>query len=429
MPAAFVTFCLGAAMLLPGTVGMLLAPAKKRTSAATIGAAAICIVLGFPLGFVFSFAPWIALFLQAALFLVWGQFVFPSERLNAAITGGAHLLSAALSLWICAALYLPDMPFGAILSLPVPQLVCFCLLLQSTAAVFVSAISVIAIVLFFKRGERKLNLIWLLYPLFPLCQYALIDRYVPAAADTALRQVLYLSLATAICVAADVTLAFGVRSVRRSAALRVRVHALQQQIEAQSVYYRQVAGYYEQLRRIRHDVRNHAYTMQLLLGEQDASKIRLYCEQLKKSNRIDMLEPVCAHPIADLFLSQKVSDLCARGIRLDLSMHIPSEVRVSNGDLLSALDNLIECAAAACGEAGTDRIALEGDCTAPFLILKVSPAFALKAPLSDQLHPQSASTRLNTLHRLAERYAGNLSVRSTEQTESTVLLLEEGAQV
>ena len=428
MPAASATFLIGTAILLPCTAGMLLAPVKKRSPAVSVGTAAICLGLGFPLGLAFSFAPWIALCLQAALFFLWGQFVFSTERTAVAIECGAFLLFGAVTLFACAALYLPDMPFGAILSLPVPQLVCFCLLLQSTAAVFVSAISVIAIVLFFKRGERKLNLIWLLYPLFPLCQYALIDRYVPAAADTALRQVLYLSLATAICVAADVTLAFGVRSIQRSAALRTRFRALRQQIDAQSVYYRQVTGYYEQLRRIRHDVRNHAYTMQLLLKEQDADRIRLYCEELRKSNRIDMLEPVCAHPIADLFLSQKAVDLRARGLDLRLSLRIPAEVRIANGDLLSALDNLIECAAAACAETGTDRIVLEGDRSAPFLILKVRPAFAVRTPLADRLHPQNASAQLNALHRIAARYAGSLSVHSGEQAESTVLLLEEGAQ-
>ena len=41
---------------------------------------------------------------------------------------------------------------------------------------------------------------------------------------------------------------------------------------------------------------------------------------------------------------------------------------------------------------------------------------------------QNASAQLNALHRLTARYAGSLSVHSGEQAESTVLLLEEGAQ-
>jgi hypothetical protein len=424
MKAAISALLLSAAALLPCFIGMPFSCGRRAHPRWMFLSALLCFAICFSTALAAPDLKFLPVLISAALFLAWAVLFSgeaPHIRLAAA---AAHLCGAVVSFMIAVLTLLPDRSPSTVFSLTFPQLCCFSLILLFTGVIPMCAVSILMRI-FLRRGDdRRTNLVWLLFLPFPLCQYFLIDRSLPAD-DAGYRQAIYLLLAVVLCLGADVALAFGVRSVARSAALRTRYDALNRQIKAQTVYYRQVAEYCERIRQLRHDLRNHVYTVKILLAD-DPGKASAYAEQLRKESLSAASAPLCAHPIADLFLSQKLADLAKEGLTLRLDLSLPAALHIPNGDLIAALDHLIEYAAACCRERHGTEITLHAVYAEPFLILKVEPAFA-RAP--HRIPRETEPTGIVVLKRLAERYAGDLSVRDAQGTETAVLLLREGAAV
>lgn len=109
---------------------------------------------------------------------------------------------------------------------------------------------------------------WALYLAFPASQYLLIYGWVIfLRTDFILRRVLMLLLALAICTAADALLFTAIRGMAQRSELKARNDLLARQIDRQNEHYAALTAQYENLRRIRHDISSHLYTMQLLLQE------------------------------------------------------------------------------------------------------------------------------------------------------------------
>lgn len=424
MSTAVVNLLFSAAALLPCFVGLPFSVGRRVRPVWLPLSAVLCFALCFAFALAFPQLPLLPALLCAALYLAWGMLLFSERWYLRLAVAASHLLGAVLSIWITVATLLPNGTLADALALPLPSLFSFCLLLLFTGVLPMSAVPILMRILLRRGDDRRSNLVWLMFPPFPLCQFFLIDRVLSRNGMDEL-QALYLLFAVLLCLGSDVALAFGVRSVERSAALRARYAALNRQIAAQTVYYRQVADYLERIRQMRHDLRNHVYTLRILL-EENPAEAAAYSEQLRRERPLGAPAQLCAHPIADLYLSQKLSDLAKENLVLKLDLCIPAALKIPNGDLIGALDNLIACAANVCRRTHETQITLSADYAAPFLILKVDPAFAVKARRSPR---EEAETDVAVLLRLAERYAGNLSVRDTQGTEATVLLLQEGASV
>ena len=71
-----------------------------------------------------------------------------------------------------------------------------------------------------------------------------------------------LLLALAICTAADALLFTAIRGMAQRSELKARNDLLARQIDRQNEHYAALTAQYENLRRIRHDISSHLYTMQ-----------------------------------------------------------------------------------------------------------------------------------------------------------------------
>lgn len=153
---------------------------------------------------------------------------------------------------------------------------------------------------------------WALYLAFPASQYLLIYGWVIfLRTDFILRRVLMLLLALAICTAADALLFTAIRGMAQRSELKARNDLLARQIDRQNEHYAALTAQYENLRRIRHDISSHLYTMQLLLQEGQYDEAAAYSAEVTEACRFRSDLGACENPVVDAFLYSRTEELRA----------------------------------------------------------------------------------------------------------------------
>ena len=204
---------------------------------------------------------------------------------------------------------------------------------------------------------------WALYLAFPASQYLLIYGWVIfLRTDFILRRVLMLLLALAICTAADALLFTAIRGMAQRSELKARNDLLARQIDRQNEHYAALTAQYENLRRIRHDISSHLYTMQLLLQEGQYDEAAAYSAEVTEACRFRSDLGACENPVVDAFLYSRTEELRAQGYTLQLQVCIPAETGIRNADMVVAFGNLLDNAAEACRDAGEKRLSLSARC-------------------------------------------------------------------
>lgn len=257
---------------------------------------------------------------------------------------------------------------------------------------------------------------WLLLLLFPISQYVLLSGWFsPENVSANFRNSGYLALCILLCVAADLALVVLLRHTARMAELRTRTELLEEQIDSQQGYYQDLTQTYEDLRRMRHDIANHLFTVKILLEQGRAEEAGAYAEELRRARDAEPRIANCANPVVDSFLSRRREELAGEGIGLELSLSVPLELGIANSDVICALGNLLDNAAEACRRTEEKTILLSARYAAPYLRIETSNPCPV--------HPEKKPRRIPELERglgfavlrhLAERYDGAFS-HSTEE--------------
>ena len=73
--------------------------------------------------------------------------------------------------------------------------------------------------------------------------------------------------------------------LKAAADLRAEKRALEQTISDQGAYYAAVAAHYEQVRRLRHDLDNHLYTIRILLDDGKTAEAAQYAAELSRTEQ------------------------------------------------------------------------------------------------------------------------------------------------
>ncbi|MBR0355469.1 MAG: hypothetical protein IJK35_08860 [Oscillospiraceae bacterium] len=183
--------------------------------------------------------------------------IIPADLLSAGISGGAYGFQLAYY-----ALYL------------------------FIQAVFLSVLVMVGRALQRRRADHAASGLSLMFLLFPFSQLLLLAGYfVPMSSGGVLVRPIYIFLAVLLCAAADVGLAFAMYTVSRAADLRSKKRALEQTISDQGAYYAAVAAHYEQVRRLRHDLDNHLYTIRILLDDGKTAEAAQYAAELSRTEQ------------------------------------------------------------------------------------------------------------------------------------------------
>lgn len=138
------------------------------------------------------------------------------------------------------------------------------------------------------------------------------------------------------------------------------------------MYYQGLQREQNQVRTLRHDMRNHMAVLQGLLDNGDTGKAAEYLRELLGSAALSGGRRICAHETANAVLSVKLGEMERLGIPADLQVNLPEKLDISDTDLCALLGNALDNAMEACAKVKAPDIRLRCRMDKGMLMLMVS---------------------------------------------------------
>lgn len=168
---------------------------------------------------------------------------------------------------------------------------------------------------------------------------------------------------------ADAALIYTIRLTASNTELRIRSEMLEDQVHSQENYYNHLASTYADIRKMRHDIDNHFYAMEGLLERGEIQDAKDYIHKLGEQDKTDVSFSECRNTVVASYLEKKREDIVNAGIVFDANVYLPSDLKISNPDLICIYGNILDNAIDACRNTGNSKISLFTKYKQPYLTI------------------------------------------------------------
>ena len=295
--------------------------------------------------------------------------------------------------------------------------------------VFFSITAVLLRILRKRKGGFAAGRSSLLFLLFPISQFVTILTYFAMYKNLDVPMNPWeIFPSIIIFLLADIALMFAFRTADRNTEMKVRNEILEEQISFQKDYYSELSASYEEIRKMRHDIDNHVYTMRAMMDAGRTEEAAAYVRELASQDPAKKTFASCANMVAASYLTKKMEDYKRLGIELDADIHLPVETGITNPDLICVFGNILDNAQEACEGLKDPKVELKAQYQKPYL------SVSCVNPVREEGKERSArKTRIPGLERgigltiledLANRYDGQLETGVTENGFRTRVVLK-----
>lgn len=146
--------------------------------------------------------------------------------------------------------------------------------------------------------------------------------------------------------------------------------------DMREVYYQSLKREQQQVRTLRHDMRNHLAALSGLLERNDAKRAQEYLQSLSQSAALSSVKRFCENETVNAVLASKAVDIERAGLTADLGVSLPEHLPVSDPDLCALFGNALDNAIEAAKEAQDKRITVRARTDKGLLMLRVTNAYA-----------------------------------------------------
>ncbi len=186
--------------------------------------------------------------------------------------------------------------------------------------------------------------------------------------------------------------------------------------QTREIYYQGLQREQQQVRTIRHDLRNHLTALQgLLEGAREEEALR-YLQTLAQSPALTGGVRWCENETANAVLASKAADAKEKGLELDCKAALPADLPVTGPDLCALLGNALDNAIEGAVESANKQIYLRAGAEKGLLMLRVENAYAGERARQGDLffttkeEKQGHGLGLRGMREIAGRYGGSLEV-------------------
>ncbi|WP_133967666.1 sensor histidine kinase [Eubacterium limosum] len=189
---------------------------------------------------------------------------------------------------------------------------------------------------------------------------------------------------------------------------------LEQQIENQRLYYRNLEASNEEIRKIRHDLKNAFAALSGYLNAENIEDAKKYVD--KQVENLGELTYNTGHPAVDAVINNKKSRANELQIQFDVNIWLPEDLHIDEMDLCIILGNALDNALEACEKmpCGQGEIILSLRKTGEMLLIDIKNTFdekpvkdsdGLVTTKKDQINHGFG---LKTIHQLTKQYDGTM---------------------
>lgn len=177
------------------------------------------------------------------------------------------------------------------------------------------------------------------------------------------------------------------------------------------VYYQGLRQQETQVRRLRHDLRNHLTAVRGFLEQGDEQGAIGYLDQIAGSPALRGTRRLCENEAANAVLTAKAEAMEREGVAADFAVSLPRDLPVADMDLCALLGNALDNAIEGSRGAGERRITIRCKADKGLFMLRVENT------LGGAVQPDLATTKTDKsahgfgipgMREIAERYGGTL---------------------
>lgn len=177
------------------------------------------------------------------------------------------------------------------------------------------------------------------------------------------------------------------------------------------VYYQSLRQQEQQVRQIRHDLRNHLTVVRGLLESQDTQGAMNYLEEIAGSPALRGGRRFCENETANVVLSSKAEAMEQAGIPFDFAVSLPKDLALADTDLAALLGNALDNAIEGVQTASAKKVLLRCRADKGLLMLRT------ENPVGGEVCPDLSTTKADKafhgfgipgMREIAQRYHGTL---------------------
>lgn len=181
-----------------------------------------------------------------------------------------------------------------------------------------------------------------------------------------------------------------------------------------AIYYEGLQQQDQQLRQLRHDLRNHITAAAGLLELGKVEEARAYLDELGESRALSRPRRFCENETVNIVLAAKADALAQSGIAADFQVALPADLAIADTDLCALLGNALDNAREAATGIADAIVRLRCRADKGLFML------AVDNPIHGEIHADLSTTKpdkrahghgLPSMRSICERYGGTLETR------------------
>ena len=208
---------------------------------------------------------------------------------------------------------------------------------------------------------------------------------------------------------------------------------LEQMIAMQEKYYTDLQNHQQELRRIKHDIKNHMRVLGMMLDNGEYDEAREYTNTLTEEIS-NITTPVvnCDNQLISALLNDKLSSAKDNGIEVSSCVMVPTVLSIKSVDLCILLGNLLDSAIEACSNMdSSERKFIDVDIRLTGVFLSVIISNSYSAPLNI-LNSKYITTKrdkeyhglgISNVKRVVDKYDGRMTINHEKGIFSVSCLL------
>ena len=213
-----------------------------------------------------------------------------------------------------------------------------------------------------------------------------------------------------------------------------QVHAIQERME-------EVEQFYEGIRRMKHEMKNHLTNIKGLFESGNLGEMEQYISKMDESMDVFELAIKTGNPVTDVIVNDKQKAAEKQGIRFQSGFIYPKSERYNAYDIGIIINNLLQNALEACGRmtSMSRYISISSRQKKKFFLIEIRNSYEgeivmdadTKLPISTKEDGASGHLHgigLSNVKREAEKYMGDVDIKVKKNEFSVTVMLQERRQ-
>lgn len=214
----------------------------------------------------------------------------------------------------------------------------------------------------------------------------------------------------------------------------MELNALRQKAEMEKEKYHATKLNYDELRSIRHEIKNHNFYMKALLDEGKTAEAKEYLDRVSSQGTKYLKSFDSGNYAVDVVMNHEMAAAKEQGVVLDTSILVPRKLPFKDEDLCSLLSNLLDNAMEAASQAGVAEPTVNISIIPrqEYLFIRVTNPVDKTLPEKRRMTLETTKTNHTELHgygtriirRIAESYNGSVKYSMSGGIFTTDVMLE-----